>query len=98
MVYSENELIIPALKVLEGNYPRKTTTTTLIRRLREELDPTGDDLEILSERSDDKFSQKVRNLKSHNTLVKKGFAIYKNGEWEITEKGKNYLKNRNRLF
>ncbi len=98
MVYSENELVIPALKVLYDNRPRKTTTTTLIRRLREELNPTGDDLEILSNRNDDKFSQKVRNLKSHNNLVKKGLANYKNGEWEITEKGINYLKNRNRFF
>ena len=30
--------------------------------------PSGEDLERLSNRSDDKFSQKVRNLKSHKTL------------------------------
>ena len=45
-----------------------------MRELRHLLHPTGEDLEILVGRNDDKFSQKVRNLKSHNTLIKMGVA------------------------
>ncbi len=33
------------------------------------MKPTGQDLEILNNRNDDKFSQKVRNIKSHDTII-----------------------------
>lgn len=33
------------------------------------MNPSGEDCKILSGRGDDKFSQKVRNLKSHNSLA-----------------------------
>ncbi len=33
------------------------------------MEPSGEDLQILQDRNDDKFSQKVRNIKSHDTLT-----------------------------
>lgn len=60
------------------------------------MKPTGEDLNILAGRNDDKFSQKVRNLKAHNTFERFGYAEYKggarNGFVEITNDGLNHLK------
>jgi len=100
MTITEKELIIPALLALR-NAPNGTLTTTqLIQILRNELKPAGDDLTILKDRNDDKFSQKVRNLKSHNSFTGCGLAIYtppnsgeSSGTFTITEKGKIHIKN-----
>ncbi len=60
------------------------------------MKPSGEDLQILSGRSDDKFSQKVRNLKSHETFEAFGYAQYRGmprkGFVEITETGKQHLE------
>ena len=94
---SEDQLIIPALKLLDKL--GTLTTTELINLLRKELKPTGEDTKILDNRNDDKFSQKVRNLKSHNTF--KNLATYtppkdreKSGSFTITEQGKEYIKDK----
>jgi hypothetical protein len=72
---SEPDLILPALLVLdEAHGP--LSTTQLNERLRRLLKPSGEDLEILAGRQDDKFSQKVRNLRSHQTLEAPGYATY----------------------
>ena len=42
----------------------------MIKELRLILKPSGEDTKQLKGRSDDKFSQKVRNLKSHRKLEK----------------------------
>ena len=63
------------------------TTTDLLNELRRLLNPSGDDLLILEGRNDDRFSQKVRNLKSHDTLVKSGFAEHTTGGFRLTEAG-----------
>jgi hypothetical protein len=91
---SEPDLILPALLVLdEAQGP--VSTTLLSERLRSLLKPTGDDLEILAGRQDDKFSQKVRNLRSHQTLEAPGYATYESqgrqGYWRITELGQRAL-------
>jgi hypothetical protein len=70
----------------------RITTEELIPRLREIMKPTGEDLEILSGRSDDKFSQKVRNLKSHETFERLGYAEYKNGMYFLLTEGDKYLQ------
>jgi len=90
---TERELIAPALKLLEQH--NSLSTTDLISKLRVLLKPTGDDLKILKDRNDDSFSQKVRNLKSHNSFTgeKNEFVIYNNGFYTITEKGKIHIKN-----
>ena len=58
------------------------------------------DLTILKNRSDDKFSQKVRNLKSHNSFTGCGLATYtppkpgeSSGTFTITKQGEIYIKN-----
>ena len=68
--FTESELIPVAVKIIKKN-SSGINTSNLIKQLRIELKPEGDDAIILANRSDDKFSQKVRNLKSHKTLERK---------------------------
>lgn len=68
MQYSEPELVLPALEVISVG---GVGTTEIIAALRDRLKPSGADLKILKNRNDDHFSQKVRNLVSHNTLEKR---------------------------
>lgn len=92
--YHERDLHIPALYFFKEN-PEGVTTAQLIKHLMDTLKPTGHDMDILPGRKDTHFSQKVRNLKSHNSLVGKGLAKYhkkgKTGVWEITPQGLQYL-------
>lgn len=96
MVYSESDLIIPTLTLLSEHEREGITTSLLIKLLQDELDVSDEDLRILKGRNDTHFSQKVRNLVSHRTLVNKGLATYsseqKNGLHKITEAGKQYLR------
>lgn len=91
---SEIELILPSLYLMSLNNGR-ITTTQLIKKLRTVMNPSGEDLETLSGRSDDKFSQKVRNLKAHDTFERFGYAEYKGGArggyFEITASGQEHL-------
>ena len=95
---TELELILPSLFVMDISSAGTISTSELQHKLREILNPSGEDLEILANRTDDKFSQKVRNLKAHNTFEKLGYATYtklpksRSGIFTITEKGKKYLK------
>lgn len=93
--YSEPELVIPALKFMRDN-PSGVTTTQLINHLIDTLQPSGHDMEILEGRNDTYFSQKVRNLKSHNTFERHNWAEYKQidntGVWEITPEGLEHLE------
>jgi hypothetical protein len=94
--FTERDLILPALWCINQNKNRTISTTNLQRCLRDLLRPSGEDLEILEGRRDDKFSQKVRNLRSHKTLESLGFANYENrsgsGHWVITEQGNDFLQ------
>lgn len=67
---TERDLILPALWCIGQNKNKTISTTNLQRCLRNLLRPSGEDLEILEGRRDDKFSQKVCNLRSHKTLGK----------------------------
>jgi len=84
---SEKELKIPALQLIKDN--PGITTSELIEKLYEIIKPTGKDIEIISGRNDTYFSQKVRNLKSHDTLKK--YTIYVEGKWTITYDGLKYF-------
>jgi len=90
---SERELILPALFLIDLR--RGIATSDLIEELADLMHPSGEDAEILDGRSDTKFSQKVRNLVSHNTLERLGYATYQriqqNGLFQITDNGKRYL-------
>jgi len=92
---SETELILPSLYLMKLNNGR-ITTSELIEKLRLIMKPSGEDLKILKGRNDDKFSQKVRNLKAHETFERFGYAKYKGearkGFVEITNDGINHLK------
>lgn len=92
----EADLIIPALNVMNTSPNGTISTTDLITTLTNSMNPTGEDLDILENRNDTKFSQKVRNLKSHNTMI--GLTTYtapaspgESGTFTITPDGKAYL-------
>lgn len=85
---TEKELIIPALKLI-AEQSKGLSTTELISLLRQELKPTGRDVEILKGRNDDVFSQKVRNLISHKSIDK--YVDNINGKLVINNDGLNYL-------
>jgi hypothetical protein len=87
----ENELVLPSLFLMKVN-DGHITTEELIPQLREIMRPSGEDLEILDNRSDDKFSQKVRNLKSHGTFERLGYAEYKSGMYFLSDNGDKYLQ------
>jgi len=93
--YSEPELVIPALQFIRNN-PNGVTTTEMIGNLTDALHPSGHDMDILRGRNDTHFSQKVRNLKSHNTLAKHNWVRYRrvgrNGIWKITPAGLRYVE------
>jgi len=67
---TEKELIDPAIKIIKDYGNNGISTSDLIKELRLILKPTGEDTKQLKGRADDKFSQKVRNLKSHRKLEK----------------------------
>lgn len=92
----EKDLILPALWCISKAENKTLSTTDLQQSLREIMQPNGEDLEILAGRNDDKFSQKVRNLRSHNTLEAPGFVTYENrdgnGYWTLTTHGESFLE------
>jgi predicted HNH restriction endonuclease len=90
-IYSETDLVVPALEII-ARRPDGITTTELQSQLRASLRPSGDDLTLLDGRNDDKFSQKVRNLKSHNALERKGFATFGHGRYKITPSGETIAR------
>lgn len=87
----ESDLILPALYIMTQDPRGRVSTSRLIPVLTALLRPTGVDAEILRGRSDTYFSQKVRNLKSHNTLISKNYAKYEDGEYHITNVGRQFV-------
>ncbi|MBE6760667.1 MAG: hypothetical protein E7551_00095 [Ruminococcaceae bacterium] len=65
--YSENEIVDVVLEIIRNNPGIRTSE--LIDEARAQMKPDGEDLDILDNRNDDKFSQKVRNIKSHDTIA-----------------------------
>jgi len=93
MRIEEKELILPALYIIKRR--GSATTSDLIGELTIFFNPSGEDAEILSGRSDTKFSQKVRNLVSHRES--NGMDIYTTfdgGVYGITKQGEAYLNTR----
>ena len=90
---TESELVLPSLYLMSLSPTGTISTTELIRLLTQIMKPQGLDAQILNNRSDTYFSQKVRNLKSHDTLTKYGYALYKDGSYFITESGKQLVLN-----
>lgn len=95
---TEQELILPALFVINEKNNKGITTSEIIKELELLLEIDTEDREIIKGRNDSYFTQKVRNLKSHNTLVKNDLATYTKGIFKITSKGEEYLaKNQEKL-
>lgn len=88
---TEQELVLPSLYLMYS-LNKHIRTDELIKRLTELMHPTGIDAEILANRKDTHFSQIVRNLKSHNTFSRNGYATYVNGEYQITVAGSQYVE------
>ena len=65
MSVSEADLVLPTLSILSRRLGGFITTEELIAELKGVFDPSGRDVEILSDRADTYMSQKVRNLVSH---------------------------------
>ena len=76
--YSENEIVDVVLEIIRNNPGIRTSE--LIDEARAQMKPDGEDLDILDNRNDDKFSQKVRNIKSHDTIVS-SFFVYAQRKW-----------------
>ena len=93
----EKELILPALAVIERQ--PGISTSALIKELERIFHPTGEDAEILAGRRDSKFSQKVRNLKSHRENNGMGqWTKYRSGSYTLTEEGARYLDDHRELM
>ena len=92
--YSEPELVLPALQFIRDN--PGATTTEIKEYLIGVFYPSGYDSEILTGRHDTKFTQIVRNLKSHDTLTKHNWVSYqrvgRNGIWTVTYIGRQHLR------
>jgi hypothetical protein len=84
----EPELIRPTVELLDAAPNGEMQTTDIIVALEAAFRPKGEDNAILDGRNDTKFSQKVRNLKSHATLEKRGLAIRIPGGFRITPAGR----------
>ncbi len=98
MPISEKMLVIPSLSVAAAKPNGFVPTSDLILELEQIMKPTGQDNQILDNRHDTRFSQKVRNLVSHRsgsqTMFSKGYAIYLKDDRgiQITDAGRQFIK------
>lgn len=92
MLVEESQMVLPALYIIKQK--GVTPTNVLITELEKLLQPEGEDLEILTNRTDTKFSQKVRNLVSHDD--RNGMDRYINrvskGKYVLTSPGAEFLE------
>lgn len=97
MPVSEKEIrkniVLELRKIPSGSM----SISELIGRLSGQMSLDADDLKILNDRNDTKFSQKVRNTVSHiknaTSLENQGLAVYnKSSEsWTLTPLGRSVL-------
>ena len=91
----EKALVEPALRLISafGDDEGGLDVTRLDELLRKRLTLSDEDREIMKGRKDDRFSQTVRNLVSHRTLERRGFAVYRDtgtyrrGAYYLTAEG-----------
>ena len=97
---TEQEIFKPAMKIVASN-PNGVSTSRLINEVMRKMNPKGEDMRILKNRGDVKFTQKVRNLISHRnnatSIIRRGYLRYEagrpSGKLFITQKGQAYLNN-----
>lgn len=87
-IVTESELVLPALWLMDRKADGFINTSELIRELTNIIQPIGIDADILAGRNDTYFSQKVRNLKSHKTFERNGYAVDVPNGFRITEMGR----------
>ena len=85
---NDSNLVPPALIVANYNSSDKISTSKLISEIRLISEIPDEDKKILKDRSDDKFSQKIRNLVSHKVLEKYNLAVTSKNNIELTNHGK----------
>ena len=89
--YKEKDLILPALCCIEAR--GSASTSDLIQDLTALLRPEGHDAQIIANRNDTYFSQKVRNLVSHR--ASNGMADwtdFTDGRYTLTAAGRTLLE------
>ncbi len=92
MRIEEKTLILPTLYIIKRD--GATSTSDLIEELTAVFNPTGEDAKILDGRHDTKFSQKVRNLKSHRATNSMDIytSLDSKGRYLLTDAGEEYLR------
>lgn len=90
-IITESQLVLPTLYLMAQSKDYFISTSDLISRLTDIMRPTGVDAQILDGRNDTRFSQKVRNLKSHDTLERSGFAVNCKDGFRLTQQGYEYI-------
>lgn len=95
----ERDLVEPVLNLIasESDEYGGLDVTRIDKLLRSRIRLSDEDKQILKGRKDDRFSQVVRNLVSHRTLERTGYAeyrimrTYQRGAYFLTPKGAVYL-------
>ena len=90
MALSENQVVIPALLAMVNN-GGEIKTEELIDIVARDIVLDNNDMAPLINRNDERYTQIVRNLKSHDRLSKKGLAVHIEGGFKITNKGIDWL-------
>lgn len=95
---TEEQLVLPSLYLMDNSEDKTIMTSDLKENLVAIFKPIGEDAELAKGRNDSFFTQKVRNLKSHDTLENLGYATYntkqsgqKSGSFTLSDEGKKYL-------
>ena len=89
---TDYNLIAPALSTINLEENNIISTSKLINNLRTSSSIPETEKQILKNRSDDKFSQKIRNLISHRVLEKYNLAKSSKNKIELTHHGKRLGK------
>ena len=89
---TDYNLIAPALSTINLEQNNIISTSKLINNLRTSSNIPETEKQILKNRSDDKFSQKIRNLISHKVLEKYNLAKSSKNKIELTNHGKRLGK------
>jgi len=92
MAISENELIVPALLAMLNSPDFSIQTSDLIREIERRFQLDEQDLTPLQNRNDEKYTQIVRNLKSHKTFVKLHLAEEIDGGFRLLPAGAAWLE------
>jgi hypothetical protein len=93
---SERELVLPTLRLLDDGENGWLAATDMIARLTDLFAPSGQDAEILEDRTDTYFSQKVRNMISHrdqpSSFIHRGLAHYERHGLRISNHGRSTVR------